>query len=408
MKTTIALIDPYTSASYLANTMRDAGIITVAVFTKTPEKTGDYFKISSDLFDKQIFLDEPSANDIIETLGCYSINYIINGNEFSTNMTDQVTQELLPSLSNDPNTSHLRCDKFYMQETLKTHGLSNIRQEKLNIMDIKHSLANGTIKFPCFCKPIKGQGTIGAFKATNQQELLSGLQNVLSTGAADKSSDYLIQEYVDGQEFFIDAFSFKGSHYISSVQKYQRQLTNGIPVLRYSEPVYNKALWDRCANFVKQALTVTELQNGFSHTEVFITPEDETKLIEINPRISGGKGYCNKLTKTLGLHSQVDLLLGNLNGNIQESSIENKNGFARRLYLFNWTNNPLKDPSPYLENISSIHSYELLSPIGHVNASNNKYVSNIDLFVLMHNQDRNALESDSLKLFELEKSGLLL
>lgn len=404
---TIVIINPFSSAAYLSEEFKKYGLPTIALFTTPKDELHAYIAPEENLFNKQIYLGSPTPAAILKELSAYKIAYIVNGNESSTHLTDLVNSEILPFYANDPNSSFLRSNKFCMQEALKKCGLPYIQQKKILIDKIDRSFLNG-VKFPCYCKPVHGMATIGAFKASSPNELLKNLNETKGHALLLDASEYLIQEFIEGDEFIIDTFSYHGNHLVSSVQKYKKQFINDVPVYRTIEIVHDKQIWNRCKDFVEKCLDIAHFKNGFAHSEIFLTSDNETKLIEINPRISGGKGYHNKLAKLEQLKSQIDLLVECVfDGPPQESVLVENLGIARILCLFNFSNRPLKDPSEHLFKFRSVKFYDLINPIGFLSKNERKTLADLDLLVMLYNQNREVLEQDTEDIFLLEKNGEL-
>ncbi len=409
MKKIVAIIDPLISTTYLAQQLKQAGIFTIAIFRLPVSEIFVHALSNTCEFDKKIYLNNPSADNIINTLKSFSIDFILNGCELATTITDTITHRILPGIANNPNFSKLRFDKYWMQEALKNHKLPYIRQLKVIFSELINFPLN-EITFPCFVKPVDGAGTVGSFYAENQGEFKENLLAIKNKIQLPSTiNEYLIQEYIVGDEFFVDSFSIHGKHYISSVQKYQRQLIHNIPVLRYSEVVTDTELWHQCTNFVASVMDATGLQNGFAHTEIFKLNDGSFRLIEINPRISGGSGFANQVAQLSGLDSQIDLLAQYLTTRlVNKKTVDNIHCFVRRLYLFNWNQQPLKNPAALLNKIESLYTYKLLRDIGTINNNSQKNVLNIDAFVVLCSQNRDQIEKDSQTIFQLEQDGKLL
>jgi predicted ATP-grasp superfamily ATP-dependent carboligase len=409
MNKVIAIISPAASAKYMAEQFRLNNIKTIIVEINQ-ELINPALRVPSNLFDIYISLSHPTLDQIIDELTPYNVDYIINGYEGFTHLTDKLNSVLLPHFANNPNTTTFRADKYFMQIALKSQRLPYVKQIKINTQDFDpESLSK--VLFPCFCKPTQAAGSVGAFRAENKVELIGKLNVALKKGYEFDLSEYLVQEFVVGTEYLVDTFSADGIHYISSVQKYVKELINGIPVYRQCMLVDSKKIWDKCSDFVKKALTATEFKHGFAHTEIFIMENSEPRLIEINPRISGAKGFCNRLAQLSGAKSQTDLLISYLNNNLLEETHFNQlTSYGEWLILYNGSNTPLKDPSVYLKDISSVKYHEFVKgKIGDVSHKSKEItLMDMDLLVLLNNISKKQLEKDTQLIFELENSGKII
>src|SRR5690606_24979141 len=96
----------------------------------------------------------------------------------------------------------------------------------------------------------------------------------------------------------------------------------------------------KIAEYIKNVLKATELNNGFGHCEVFLTPEPY--LIEVNPRIAGASGMVNRLTSACIGENQITLMAQSINDpagflkRCEEPPLPLKR-YGRMLQLQNWT-----------------------------------------------------------------------
>ncbi len=406
MHKNIIIVDPGPSAAYLAESLKQLGLNSIAIFTAPMESRDEYFRVATDVFDQQIFVDNASAEKCIAAAQALDPIFILNGSDDSAPITDRINTALLPGFANDPKTAVARCNKFNMQTALKAQGLPYIQQVRIARKDIS-SLDLTTIRFPCFCKPVHGICTVGGFKAENAHEFTTQMQKYV-THAKVNQPDYLIQEFIHADEYVVDTFSYQGKHYISSIQKYQKRLVGNTPTYGYCEVVDDKAAWEACAYFVKQCLDATGLHNGFCHTEIFALSDGSYRLIEVNPRISGIKGYYNKLAHLLSLNTQPELLAQCLSAAPQESTFDQKKEYGRFLCLYNFSEKALQDPGKKLTHLASVKFYNLLKPVGTLPNDEPKNLATTDLLVMLAHRDLSVIEHDTHKLFELESSHQLL
>jgi hypothetical protein len=185
-------------------------------------------------------------------------------------------------------------------------------------------------------------------------------------------------------------------------------MIDNTPAYGYCEVVNDKAIWESCAHFVKQCLDATGLRNGFCHSEIFALEDGTFRLIEVNPRISGIKGYYNKLAKLLNLKTQPELLVDSLRSEPSESTFEQKKGYGRFLCLYNFSDRNLQDPGQKLLDFASVKFYQLLKPVGTSPNNEAKNLANTDLLVMLAHDDLSVIEQDTQAIFELEHAGKLL
>lgn len=130
--------------------------------------------------------------------------------------------------------------------------------------------------FPVFVKPKKGQGSKDSFEIRSNHEYESFLQNY------DKN-DFVVMEYLTGDEFTIDCFSHNGDVLYCGART-REKTTMGISI--QSTFIVKNILNDE---FLKYAKIISEKLNmhGVWFFQMKFDKNNELKLLEIGPRVSG-------------------------------------------------------------------------------------------------------------------------
>lgn len=165
-----------------------------------------------------------------------------------------------------------------------------------------YEATDNNIPYPVFIKPDIGQGSQKAQLIHNKIELDYVLQN---------EQEFVICEYLPGEEFTIDCFTDKDGNLLSSNIRNRRRIRNGISV--------SSILLEMPSEVKKIAEKISsELHfSGAWFFQVKQTSEQEYKLLEIAPRIAGTMG----LTRNLGINYPL-LTLFTLSG-VPVSVIQN-------------------------------------------------------------------------------------
>jgi len=125
--------------------------------------------------------------------------------------------------------------------------------------------------FPLFIKPRKGRGSIGAFPVRNQKEYLF---------FTDYIKDPVVQTYLEGKEFTVDALFDHMGKLIRCIPRYRLVIRSGVS--------------DRGKTFINTRLTelIERIGNTFSFRGAINIQgkiyNDSISFFEINPRFSGG------------------------------------------------------------------------------------------------------------------------
>ncbi len=394
----LLIVNPLTSGKFLSDSFKNLNIKTTALYTHNLEDIDKYFQPNPDDFNQQLFIPSHNTDTIVKALKNKSFDYVLNGCESSTHLTDCLANRLSPKYANDPQTAIYRSNKYWLHKQLEQNGLNHIKQtifdlQKQNIKD----LAYIDIDYPCFVKPLNGVGSCGIQKILTKQQLYEYfnknqadiVQKLRLHSNEEESSQFLICEYIDGEEFFVDSYSHQGIHYISSVQKYTKKIINGIPIYRTVEVIKEDSLHrEEIVNYIKKCLNAIGLNFGFAHSELFMS-NNKPILIESNSRISGLKGYLNKLAKLNNFEMQTTLMANALT-NKTHSIINPESSSSIILFIFNLSTTPLPDLRQKLSKYSTISHVDQLKPVGFTHPA--KPITLMDLVAIVICSSNNKIE----------------
>ena len=156
-------------------------------------------------------------------------------------------------------------DKIKTNDYLESLGFKV--PKLLSYVDAKRELKNN----PVFIKPISGSSSINAFKASNVDELDTYIKLI---------NNFMIQEYIGGDEYTVDVFLDYNSNPITIVPRLRI-------ATRAGEISKGKIIKDRIIiDEVKRLLLKTHF---IGHITIQLKKlDDKITFIEINPRFGGG------------------------------------------------------------------------------------------------------------------------
>lgn len=130
---------------------------------------------------------------------------------------------------------------------------------------------NQDSSFPIFIKPKSGSSSIGAYKISNYNELLSYSKTI---------EDPIIQEFVEGEEYTVDVFLDFNSNIISIVPRLRIATRSG-------EISKGKIVKDKLV--MNEVRKLMEVMKPIGHITVqLFKSNNHIKFIEVNPRFGGG------------------------------------------------------------------------------------------------------------------------
>lgn len=186
-------------------------------------------------------------------------------------------------------------DKWVMRQRLAVTGVPNIAAAPAagpeSLSDF--GKANG---YPFIVKPASGAGSVGVSLINCAAEIELTWRKLIELRAVRNSpwagfftiEDFVIENYIPGPEYSVEAFSFAGRHAIIAITEKSVHAGSFIEI--------GHALPARLPHEVEEAIVQTtidfldalELRDGPTHTEVRVGP-DGPVVIESNNRVGGDR-----------------------------------------------------------------------------------------------------------------------
>jgi len=183
---------------------------------------------------------------------------------------------------NKPRFAKLGCDVLVSapevldicQDKRKTYRFLNKNGFDTPItMTVGTALAKKKLKWPCFLKPWDGYASRGNAIVNGRKELLFYSKRI---------PNCIVQEYVEGTEHTCDVYVGFGMNVLCVVPRKRIEVRAG--EVSKGQIVKNAHIISEAAKLV-QALGAGP---GVVTIQLFLTPDDKVKFIEVNPRFGGG------------------------------------------------------------------------------------------------------------------------
>ena len=168
-------------------------------------------------------------------------------------------------------TANICFNKYEMFKFLRKNDIPTVLTYD-NIEKFRIGLNNNEIKFPVFIKPINGSGSVGAQKVLNLEELECLIN--------ENKFNYIIQEYMDCEDFDADVYVDTISHKVVSIFS-KRKIETRIGGASKTISFKDNNLFD----FIQTIISKFEF-NGPIDMDFFYK-NGNYYLSEINPRFGG-------------------------------------------------------------------------------------------------------------------------
>lgn len=210
--------------------------------------------------------------------------------------------------------SELVRDKYKMKTFLKKFDIRSANICKVNNEKEKIAFLEQN-NFPLIMKPFDGAATAKTFTVNNFEDIDSIKMNYPEVS-------FVLEEFVHGEEYHLDAIVQDGKVILNSVGKY---LDNIIDCIEGGATV-GSVIYPASHKFSKNLKEMLEmnlrvidflgLENCICHTEFFITPYGEVIFSEIAARIGGGKLIGPAIQHIYGINLFEALIAVELGKNI--------------------------------------------------------------------------------------------
>ncbi|WP_440617379.1 ATP-grasp domain-containing protein [Cysteiniphilum sp. 6C5] len=225
--------------------------------------------------------------------------------EATVTHADKVFNQLFPLSANSESTSPLRYDKHALNHKLSLFGAglaaitfkaATVNKKVLQDFYAQH---HGSVVL----KPTKNSSSgKNVLIKPSEQALLTCIEQC-------PEQTFLLQAYIDGEEYYIDTVSFNNRHKVVSIGRYEKNIINHKPVYLYSENIGKKSSdAKKLAEFAIWVLEQSGFSTGLAHIEVKMKGAI-IELIELNARMSGIYGGLNEMQLARDNHDQISEFL---------------------------------------------------------------------------------------------------
>ena len=202
--------------------------------------------------------------------------------------------------------------KNEMHNRLAEHGLRHIRGKVIKSIEEAIEFYDEENLKEVVVKPIYSAGSMGVRICLNKDDMIKVIEEELfkkTNFYGDKLSELLVQERINGEEYFVNTVSCDGVHRVTLIWKYTKVKTaEGAIIYDTIETVNELDLGE--AEMVEYAYKVADaigIRYGPVHGEYMID-ENGPVLIEVNCRPSGCSMEANYLDRISGQHETDSVL----------------------------------------------------------------------------------------------------
>jgi biotin carboxylase len=232
---------------------------------------------------------------------------VVAGNESGVLLADELSAEL-GTPGNGMSRPRARRDKYEMVSAVADAGLRTAASFASPDADAIVAWASGK-PWPAVLKPVTSAGGDNVYICRTAGEIRSAHARIMA-GAdlwGSRNETVLAQQFLAGDEYFVNTVSRDGVHHLVEVWRYQkRQMPAGQICYDYEYPVPpDEPVVAELTGYTRGVLDALEVRNAAAHTEIIVLP-DGPVLVECGARL-GGAHVPALLKRVLGT-TQVEQL----------------------------------------------------------------------------------------------------
>jgi len=226
---------------------------------------------------------------LVRDLAAYPVACVVPGTETGVELADALS-ERLGVATNGTEKSRARRNKYEMVEAVRSAGLPAARQLCASRTEDLVAWFNKSGLTKVVVKPLNSAGTDRVAVCTTAAEVeaagkaILGQVNMLGLAGTDA----LIQEFLDGTEYFLNTVSREGKHHFTEIWRYKKRSINGHDCVYDCNELlpYDDETSKKLREYVLGVLGALEMKNGPAHTEVMMTSKGPV-LVELGARLDG-------------------------------------------------------------------------------------------------------------------------
>jgi biotin carboxylase len=211
-----------------------------------------------------------------------TIDYIIAFTDEDIVKAGQIASELGVDYYTQ-NTINNVNDKIMMRKVLRKYNLDDTKSAEVSSYDDIVSFSN-EVGFPIIIKPRSKFGSIGVQKISSTEEIIPAY---LRCKSESEESHIIVEEMIEGEEHSVEYYSENGIHQMIATSYYFSDPINRVEYGYLQDAILSRSMIEKIDTFMKSVLTALEINDGVTHTEFFITPEKNVRIVETHIRVAG-------------------------------------------------------------------------------------------------------------------------
>ncbi|HKR49998.1 MAG TPA: ATP-grasp domain-containing protein [Pseudonocardiaceae bacterium] len=299
-----AIVDAYGIGRFLPAALRRYGVEPIHVRSQFPDV---HLKYQPEDFTVDIEHDG-NIEETAEQLRQQRVDFVVAAMESGVLLADALSAAL-GTPGNGMTRPAARRDKYEMVQAVSNAGLAAADSFASPAADDIVAWAEARGEWPVVLKPVASAGMDNVHFCSVADEIRAGHASILGTTDryGQRNETALAQEYLAGDEYFVNTVSRAGVHHIVEIWRYRKhQIDKTRSMVSNEHPVPSDDPAARQVGvYALGVLDALEIHNGAAHTEIMLTANGPV-LVECGARL-GGAHLPEIVSRSIGTN-QIDLL----------------------------------------------------------------------------------------------------
>jgi biotin carboxylase len=306
MTSRIAIVNAYSSANQLPASFaaRNVQVVHVQSGGHIPSMMVSTFR-PGDFVDNVIH--EGDMTVTCARLKQLGVRQVIAGAEYGVELAEALA-DAYGCPTNSPGTTSRRRHKFDMIEALHAVGVPAAAQKLCRTPDDVQAFMT-TCEGMAVVKPVGSGGSDGLHFCKNLEDAMAAFAHLHGKPNAfgQLNREVLIQEYLDGCEYYVNTMSRDGIHRVAELWQTTHISANGIYNLLDSAFILPSegVLQDTLIQYAFRCLDALGVTDSPAHLEIRMTSRGP-RLVELGARLVGGP--LSRIARQCIGHSQIELI----------------------------------------------------------------------------------------------------
>ncbi|KQB83712.1 ATP-grasp domain-containing protein [Corynebacterium oculi] len=396
----ILVVDDSSSGTELVAALRQRGATVVTVNLPHVISADEDGRIS-----------DPWALNLLHECVQEGYDLVVPGSESGVSLAEWISAELKLPHNSREKIWHRR-HKQGVIEVAHQHGLHAPKSVTITPFSVQGGFSlDPSLVEDCVVKPVGSGGSDHVYFCKTESETIRAINTIHSstTLLGEKSPSVVIQEYVEGPQYFVNLVTSEGCHLVTEVFRYGIKEGSGAPHIYSAITVdpgdghYSGAL-----EYTLSLLDALGVRFGASHVELRWS-KGRWVLIEYNGRCMGPEVPDEVYFPARGF-SQISVLASMLTNGLPAAEREvlagNSEGCVAWLMPTPQSNGVLQQCHwDLIQNFPTVRRISHLPKVGSYVDNSNRVTTGAFGMVFLGSSDRNAVEADLKSLEELDSRG---